>query len=99
MTIPEILNIKIDHNDIFDYVVKNTLFHPIERHVDPTQYLIYEESIFNTATKEVVPQNQDYKNFFRFVQDLKQKSANMEISEIVRLCEQLEDIAPKTVNL
>ena len=40
------MDIKIQYEDIFDYVVGNTSYDPIERHVDPERY----ESMITLST-------------------------------------------------
>ena len=95
----EILNLKITRNDIFDYAIKNTLYHPIERFIDPTTYDIDSVSILNKKTKERVSQLKDYKSFYQQLEALKKNAKEMQTSEILQLCEELEEIAPKTINL
>lgn len=96
---PEILNLKITRNDIFDYAVKNTLYHPIERYIDPIAYDIDSVSILNRQTKERTPQLKDYQSFYQQLENLKKNAKEMQTSEILQLCEELEEIAPKTINL
>ena len=39
------MRIKIERADIFNYVVGNTNYDPIERQIDPEKYEVYEHDI------------------------------------------------------
>lgn len=94
-----IKEIKIERNDIFDYVVGNTTYDPIERCIDPTIYEVFDETIFNNQTKQFVIQDTQYCDFCKQVSLLRSNAKNMNPSEIVKLCEELEEIAPTKILL
>ena len=95
----EIVHVKIDSGDIFDYVVINCDYDPIERCIDTTIYETYPSYIFNIRDQENVEQGEDYKWFYKELVKLKVKSIDMHTSEILRLCEEIAEISPKTIKL
>ena len=99
MTTPEIKNISVDKNDIFNYVVDNSSYDPIEKCIDCKSYEVFDEFIYNNETKETIEQDEDFIIFSRQVSLLRSKSSNMSGGEILRVCEELEEIAPKTIKL
>lgn len=99
MTTPEIKNISVNRNDIFNYVVGNSSYDPIEKCIDCKSYEVFDEFIYNNKTKETIEQDEDFVIFSRQVSLLRSKSNNMNGAEILRVCEELEEIAPKTIKL
>lgn len=93
------MNIKINSNDIFDYVVKNTQYDPIEKIIDPTRYEIFDVSIYDHQNKCFYGQSEEYKTFCSQVSQLRKNTNEMMISEIISICRELEEIAPKEINL
>ena len=55
--------------------------------------------VLNNKTKETLTQDDDYGIFCEQVSKLKSKSKNMQYEEVLRICEELEEIAPKYVKL
>lgn len=90
---------KITRDDIFRYVVGNTNYCPIEQKIDPTVFEVFEESIYNTNTKEFVKQDARFVFFQKELSNLRKLSKNMLTKEILSLCEELEEIAPKTIKI
>ena len=99
MTSPEIKNIKVSTEDIFDYVVGIAKHDPIERCIDCKSYEVFDEFIYNNKTKETIEQEQDFLIFSKQVSLLRSKSKDMGGPEILRICKELEEIAPKYVKL
>ena len=99
MTVPEIKNIKVNRNDIFDYVVGNSNYDPIEKCIDCKIYQVFDYFIYNTDTKEVTDQDEIYISFCKQVSVLRSKASNMKPDEILRICEELEEISPKYIKL
>lgn len=97
--IPDIVSIKIDRNDIFDYVIGNTNYDPIERCIDPTVYEVFDTAIYNHNTKQTFPQDEVYVNFSTQVSKLRSNAKNMETQEILRICEELEEVSPRNIYL
>lgn len=95
----KLTKIDINANDIFDFVVKNTNYDPIERNIDPTRYEVFDVSIYDHETKVFYDQSDQYKNFCSQVSQLRNNSDKMMRSEIVSICKELEEIAPTGVNL
>lgn len=93
------MNVNVSRHDIFDYVVGHATYDPIEKCIDPTIYETYGEYILHIETQEYIHQNEDYCWFYKEMLKLKIKAVDMHTSEILRLCEEIEEIAPKTVNL
>lgn len=99
MTTPEIKNIKVNRNDIFNYVVGNSCYDPIEKCIDCKSYEVFDEFIYNNETKETIEQDEEFNIFSKQVSMLRSKSKDMSGDEILRICEELEEIAPKTIKL
>jgi len=99
MTAPEINHIQVSQNDIFNFVIGKDGYDPIEKCIDSSVYEVFDEFIYNNKTKETLTQDQDYVNFCKQVSILKSKSKEMQYEEILRICEELEEIAPKYVKL
>jgi len=91
--------IKINRNDIFNYVVGNSVFDPIEKCIDPTRYEVLDAFIYDAQNKRQMVQSTEYQRFCWEVSKLKQFSEKMERREIESVCEELEEIAPTYVLL
>ena len=50
-------------------------------------------------TKETIQQGEDFVSFSKQVSLLKSKAKEMKYDEIIRLCEELEEISPKYIQL
>lgn len=99
MTAPEIKNIKVSTEDIFDYVVGISNYDPIERCIDCKSYEVFDEFIYNNETKETIEQEEDFLIFSKQVSLLRSKAKDMSGDEILRICEELQEISPKTIKL
>lgn len=93
------MNIKIKKEDIFDYVVGNSHYDPIEKTIDPTRYEVFDCGIYDNAAKKTIQQGEDYIHFCSQVSYLKKSAPNMERKEIDQLCLELEEIAPTHIIL
>ena len=95
----EKVNIRINRHDIFNYVVGNSVFDPIEKCIAPTRYEVLDAFIYDSKLKTQKMQNPQYQKFCWEVSKLKNLSGKMNSSEIQRVCEELEEIAPTYVIL
>jgi|TARA_Y100000592_G_scaffold58510_1_gene91606 hypothetical protein len=93
----EKVNIQVNSNDIFNYVVGNSVFDPIERWVDPTRYEVLDGFIYDSETKEKITQSSEYQRFCWEVTKLKQLTDKMQRREIESVCEEIAEIAPTYV--
>jgi|TARA_R100001224_G_scaffold113520_1_gene99186 hypothetical protein len=91
--------IKVDRNEIFNFVVGNSIFDPIEKCIDPTRYEVFDTFIYDNETDRKYAQGPIYNRFCWEVTKLKNLSENMTGAEIIRICEELEEIAPKLITL
>jgi hypothetical protein len=55
--------IKISVNDIFDYVIGNSNYNPIERCIDPTRFEVLDFDIYDNQNKKTLEQNDKFKFF------------------------------------
>jgi len=99
MTTPEINHIQVNQNDIFNFVIGRDGYDPIEKCIDSSVYEVFDEFIYNNKTKETIDQEDDYVSFCRQVSILKSKAKNMQYEEVLRICEELEEISPKYIKL
>jgi hypothetical protein len=95
----EIVNIEVKFDDIFKYVVGNSQYCPIERNIDSNRYSAYDEFIYDNFEKDIIDQSEDYENFSTQVSLLRSKASGMKLDEILRVCEEIQEIAPKTIKL
>ena len=95
----EDIPIKVDRNEIFNFVVGKSIFDPIEKCIDPTRYEVFDTFIYDNETDRKYVQGPVYNRFCWEVTKLKNLSENMTGAEIIRICEELEEIAPKLVTL
>ena len=98
----DIINITVAKEDIFDYVVGNATYDPIEKCIDPTLYETYGDFILrhdDDGNREYINQGEDYQYFYQEMYKLKNLAKKMSKQEILRICEELEEVAPNTVNL
>lgn len=91
--------IKICRYEIFNFVVGKSIFDPIEKCIDPTRYEVFDTFIYDNETDRKYVQGPVYNRFCWEVTKLKNLSDDMTGAEISRICEELEEIAPKSVNL
>ena len=91
--------IKVNRNEIFNFVVGNSIFDPIEKCIDPTRYEVFDTFIYDNETARKYTQGPIYNRFCWEVTKLKNLSENMTGAEIIRICEELEEIAPKLITL
>ena len=55
------VNIEVDPNYIFSYVVGNSLFEPIEKCIDSTRYEVYDAFIYDLKTQNYLDQSKSRK--------------------------------------
>lgn len=91
--------IKVCPNDVFDFVVGNTAYDPIEKCIDPMRYEVMDCFIYDRQLKIQLNQSQEYINFCEGVMNLKSYSSNMNSSEIQKVSNELAEIAPTELNL
>ncbi len=92
-------DIKVSSNDIFNWVVGNSVFDPIERCVDPTRYEAFDVFIYDSKTKVNILQTEEYQKFNSEVTKLKKLSRKMDKREVKSVCEEICEIAPQYVIL
>lgn len=92
------MEIYISENDIFDFVVGNTLIDPIERCIG-SRYEVIGEFIYDYDDRKFFYQNDLFQNFSRNVLELKNKSFRLTRSEIQENCKELVKNSPKFINL
>jgi DNA-binding Xre family transcriptional regulator len=95
----DIISISVNVDDIFEYVVGNSQYCPIERQIDHVRYATYDPFIYDSVEKEMIDQEEDYENFSTQLSQLRGNASKMKIDEILRICIELEEIAPKTIKL
>ena len=80
----EINHIKVNQNDIFNFVIGKDGYDPIEKCIDCSIYEVFDQFIYNNQTKETIDQEEDYGIFCEQVSKLKSKTKNMQYEEILK---------------
>jgi len=93
------VKIKVDPNDIFVYVVGNSMFEPIEKCIDFTRYEVYDSFILDLKTQDYLNQGEQYQKFYTEVAKLKKMAKEMSQKEIQSLCAEIAEIAPEYVEI
>lgn len=93
------MKIKIKKEDIFDYVVGNSNYDAIEKIIDPVRYEIFDCGIYDHDKKKLLPQSEDYESYCAFVSNLRKTAKTMTPYEIEKICVEIEEMAPKEINL
>ena len=91
--------IKISVNDIFDYVIGNSNYNPIERCIDPTRFEVFDFDIYDNQNEKTLEQNDKFKFFCAKVFELRFLAKEMDLREIQSICNELAEIAPTEINL
>lgn len=91
--------VKVYPNDIFDYVVGNTNYDPLERCIDPTKFEVMDRFIYNRETKELLEQDETYVQFCEGVSELRRYAKILAPTDIQRICDELSELAPTEINL
>ena len=97
--------IKILSGDVFNYVVGRTYTHPIDAALDLDEEGRYEAQatfIYDSESKLKEVQDLEYLTFFMELEKCRQKlgaKLNPRRSEVVRLSEELAEMAPEKVTL
>mgnify|MGYP003644771533 FL=1 len=91
--------IRVNKNEVFNFVVGNSIFDPIEKCIDPTRYEVFDTFIYDHESCKKLIQGPIYNKFCWEVSKLKNNAPNMTSGEIIRICEELEEIAPKLVSI
>ena len=52
--------IKVNRYDIFDYVVGNSTFDPIEKCIDPLRYEVFDTFIFDSKERCNIDQDEEF---------------------------------------
>lgn len=87
-------SIKISSKNIFNYVVGNSSYDPIERCIDPTRFNVSGTNIYDNSSKQSYPQDERFYFFYSEVKKLRSMAKEMDIREIQSICDELEQIAP-----
>lgn len=91
--------IKLDPNDLFRYVVGNTLRDPIEACIDSeNRYEVFDSGIFDHTTKQILIQDSSFVDFCTAVSELKSIVGQLSTEEIISRCKDFSSISIK-INL
>ena len=89
--------INVQKGDVFNYVVGNSIFDPIEKCIDSSRYEVFDTFIYDAETDKKYNQDDIYDTFCKEVTKLRNNASLMGGDEIKRLCDELEEIAPKSI--
>lgn len=93
------MKIKTNSNDVFRYVVGNTLRDPVESCIDSeNRYEVFDNGIFDHTTKQILVQNSSFVDFCEAVSNLKSKASQLPTEEIFFHCKSLSSV-PIEINL
>lgn len=92
-------SIKISSTNIFNYVVGNSSYDPIERCIDPTRFNVSGTEIYDNSSKQSYPQDERFYFFYSEVKKLRSVAKEMDIKEIQSICDELEQVAPVKITI
>ncbi|MDB4314452.1 hypothetical protein N9955_00325 [bacterium] len=93
------MKIKVQKEDIFDYVVGNSQYDAIEKHIDPIRYEVFDCGIYDNDNQKLIKQDECFESYCKFVSDLRVKAVEMTAIEIEKLCIEIAEIAPNKIKL
>ena len=93
------VKIKVSRYDIFDYVTSRSTFDPIEKCIDPLRYEVFDTFIYDSKEKKNITQDEKFCKFEWELTKLRNNARHMQPDEIDRICEELEEIAPDSLDL
>ena len=93
------IEIKVSRYDIFDYVTSRSTFDPIEKCIDPIRYEVFDTFIYDSEEKKNILQGEKFCKFEWEVSKLRNNAQHMLPDEIYRVCEELAEIAPKSLDV
>ena len=93
------MKVNITKEDIFHYVVGISCYDALERIIDPTRYSLHADSIWDSVDGRFIKQDEAYAYYYSQVNNLKEFAPQIEVSEIRRLCEEIEQRSPKEIFL
>jgi hypothetical protein len=93
------IEIKVSRYDIFDYVTSRSTFDPIEKCIDPIRYEVFDTFIYDSEEKKNISQGEKFCKFELEVSKLRNNAQHMLPDEIDRICEELAEIAPKSLDV
>ena len=93
------MKIKVSRYDIFDYVTSRSTFDPIEKCIDPIRYEVFDTFIYDSQERKKLTQGDKFCKFEWEVSKLRNNARDMMPDEINRICEELEEIAPHSLDL
>ena len=93
------VKIKVSRYDIFDYVTSRSTFDPIEKCIDPLRSEVFDTFIYDSKEKKNITQDEKFCKFEWELTKLRNNARHMQPDEIDRICEELEEIAPDSLDL
>lgn len=93
------MNINIKKEDILEYVTRKSNYDAIEKIIDPARYEIFDCGIYDHDKQKMLKQSCEYETYCSFVSNLRKTAKEMSSWEIKKVCEEIEEIAPKEINL
>jgi hypothetical protein len=90
---------RIKYQDIVNYVLGTTSYHPLEFVLDPMRYEIRNSNIFDKKTHQCYQQEDEFFKFNMQVAGLKNLVNEMDSLQIQTFCRELERFSPLQINL
>lgn len=92
-------SINITFKDVFDYVINNTSYNPIEKYLDPTLFETCTDFIKNKKTGESIDQDPNYKFFLIKLEQLRSIAKEINLKDLESACEEMTESCPKKIFL
>jgi hypothetical protein len=93
------MKINIKKEDILEYVTRKSNYDAIEKILDPVRYEVFDCGIYDHEKQIMIEQTKEYEIYCSFVSNLRKRAKEMDFWEIKKICEEIEDISPKEINL
>jgi hypothetical protein len=93
------MKIRIKYQDIVNYILGTSSYHPLEFVVDPMRYEVGSDHIYDIKAQKKHQQNDDYCKFISKIEILKSAVKDFDSLQVQSFCREIEQFAPLEINL
>ena len=93
------MNISLKTKDIFEYAIGESQYDAIEKVIDPKQYEVFDCGIYDNKARSFIKQSEEYEVYCAAVSHLRKRAKHMSREDVLKACEDIALIAPRTIKL